>query len=308
MESNVIFIQLIINGLLIGGIYALLSFGLALIFGVVEVVNFAHGEVLMVGMYLSYVASTLLGVNIFVAMFIGMILFFIFGITVERIIIKPILDAPFFSQIFATVGLAYVLKNVALMIFKADYLKVKIGYLESSFQIGNFCFDKARVVAFLLSVGALLVLVFFLKNTYIGRAISAVAQSKRGAEIRGIDIHKTYAIAFGIGFMCTGLAGFSLSTIYSVYPSVGDAFGLIAFIIVILGGYNNLYGIFIGALIIGQLESLSGFILSVHLKEVVYFLVFLIILVIKPSGLMGGTRKMRKRFVPKNKTVLENEA
>jgi len=290
MEVSLI-LQLIINGLLISGIYALLSIGLALIFGVVEIVNFAHGEVLMAAMYTSYVACSLLNIDFFIALIIGIVIFYFFGVVIQKTIIKPILNAQSFSQIFVTVGLAYVLKNVALMIFKADYHKVKIPVLASSFQFSGLYFDKARIVAFLFSIITVIALIIFLKRTYLGLAITSVSQNKKGAALRGVDINKTYAVAFGIGFLCTAIAGFSLSTIYSVYPTVGDAFGLIAFIIVILGGYNNILGVLIGALIVGQLESFSGYFLDVHLKEVFYFVAFLIILTVKPQGLLGGASK-----------------
>jgi len=284
-------LQLVINGLLISGIYGLLSIGLALCFGVVEIVNFAHGEVLMAAMYTSYIACSMLNINFFLALIIGLVIFYFFGVVVQKTIIKPILNAQSFSQIFVTVGLAYVLKNVALMIFKADFHKVKIPAFSSSFQFAGLYFDKARIVAFVFSIITVIGLVIFLRKTYLGLAITSVSQNKKGAALRGIDIHKTYAIAFGIGFLCIAIAGFSLSTIYSVYPTVGDAFGLIAFIIVILGGYNNLFGVLMGALIVGQLESFSGYFLDVHLKEVVYFIAFLIILTIKPQGLLGGSSK-----------------
>ena len=296
-------IQLIINGLLISGIYALLSIGLALCFGVVEIVNFAHGEILMTAMYASYVASSMLNISFLPALFLGLILFFFFGVAIQKTIIKPILNAQSFSQIFVTVGLAYVLKNTALMVFKADYHKVKIPALSSSFQFAGLYFDKARIVAFVFSIITVIALVIFLNKTYLGLAITSVAQNKKGAALRGVNIHKTYAIAFGIGFLCTAIAGFSLSTIYSVYPTVGDAFGLIAFIIVILGGYNNLYGVLFGALIVGQLESFSGYFLDVHLKEVIYFLAFLIILIIKPEGLLGGSSKKLSIKTKENKSA-----
>jgi branched-chain amino acid transport system permease protein len=247
--------QLIINGLLLGGIYALISIGLTLIFGVVEIINFAHGEFLMLSMYASYWLFQLYGV------------------------------APPLNQIFATVGVSLVLQNAALFFWKADYRTVRTAY--STLSLGGLMISTPRLVAFIFALAIIAALLTFLKRTYTGKAIRALAQEKRAAMLMGIDIYRMYKIAFGIGIACVGAAGAILIPIYYAFPTVGAMFVLIAFVVVILGGYNSLVGALIGGLIIGLVEAFSGFFLSPHLKEAVYFVIFILILLFRPTGLLG---------------------
>ncbi len=279
------FIQLIINGLLLGGIYALISIGLTLIFGVIEIINFAHGEFLMLSMYASFWLFQLYGIDPYVSLFMVIPAFFVIGWAVQRIIIQPIIHAPPLNQIFATVGVSLVLQNAALFFWKADYRTVRTAY--STLSWGGLMISIPRLVAFILALAIIAALLTFLKRTYTGKAIRALAQEKRAAMLMGIDIYRTYKIAFGIGIACVGAAGAILIPIYYAFPTVGGLFVLIAFVVVILGGYNSLVGALIGGLIIGVVEAFSGFFLSPHLKEAVYFVIFIFILVLRPTGLFG---------------------
>lgn len=278
-------LQLIINGLLLGGIYALISIGLTLIFGVVEIINFAHGEFLMLSMYASYWLFQLYGVDPYVSLFIVIPTFFAIGWAVQRIIIQPIIHAPPLNQIFATVGVSLVLQNAALFFWKADYRTVRTAH--STLSLGDLMISTPRLVAFILALAIIAALLIFLKRTYTGKAIRALAQEKRAAMLMGIDIYRMYKIAFGIGIACVGAAGAILIPIYYAFPTVGAMFVLIAFVVVILGGYNSLVGALIGGLIIGLVEAFSGFFLSPHLKEAVYFVIFILILLLRPTGLFG---------------------
>lgn len=278
-------LQLIINGLLLGGIYALISIGLTLIFGVVEIINFAHGEFLMLSMYASYWLFQLYGVDPYVSLFIVIPTFFAIGWAVQRIIIQPIIHAPPLNQIFATVGVSLVLQNAALFFWKADYRTVRTAH--STLSLGDLMISTPRLVAFILALAIIAALLTFLKRTYTGKAIRALAQEKRAAMLMGIDIYRMYKIAFGIGIACVGAAGAILIPIYYAFPTVGAMFVLIAFVVVILGGYNSLVGALIGGLIIGLVEAFSGFFLSPHLKEAVYFVIFILILLLRPTGLLG---------------------
>jgi branched-chain amino acid transport system permease protein len=280
-------IQLIINGLLLGGIYALISIGLTLIFGVVEIINFAHGEFLMLSMYSSYWLFQLYGVDPYVSMIIVLPAFFIIGWAVQRIIIQPIIDAPPLNQIFATVGVSLVLQNAALFFWKADYRTVRTAYSGLSLKTAGLMISFPRLVAFFLALALIAVLLTFLKRTYTGKAIRAIAQERRAAMLMGIDINRIYKVAFGIGTACVGAAGAMLIPIYYTFPTVGGLFVLIAFVVVILGGYNSLIGALVGGLIIGVVEAFSGFFLSPHLKEAVYFVIFILILLFRPTGLFG---------------------
>ncbi len=280
-------IQLIINGLLLGGIYALFSIGLTLIFGVLEVVNFAHGEFLMLSMYLTYFLFQLLGMDPYVSLIITIPSFFLFGIIIERLIIHPLLNDPPINQIFATIGLQLIFQNLALLFFKADFRTVKTDYSNANLIFGEMFVSVPRLIAFVIAGLLIVALFLYLKNTFTGKSIRALAQQRKAAMLMGIDVYKTYMIAFGIGIACVGAAGSIMIPLYFVFPTAGSLFVLIAFVVVILGGYNSLGGTLVAGLIIGVIEGFSGFFISPHLKEVVYFIMFIFILIFKPTGLFG---------------------
>ena len=284
---NEYMLQLILNGLMVGGVYALISIGLTLIFGVLEIVNFAHGEFLMVSMYVAYWLFQVYGIDPYLSIIITLPTFFIIGLAVQRITIQPILDSPPLNQIFTTIGLSLILQNVALILFKADFRTVKTSYSDLTLHFGGLIVGFPRLIAFILAMAIIAALLIYLKTTYTGMAIRALAQERRAAMLMGIDVFKTYRIAFGIGIACVGAAGSIMMPIYFVFPTVGSLFVLIAFVVVILGGYNSLIGSLVGGLIIGVIEGLSGFFISPHLKEAVYFVIFILILLFKPTGLFG---------------------
>jgi len=276
-----------INGLLLGGIYALISIGLTLIFGVLEIVNFAHGEFLMLSMYASYWLFQFYGVDPYLSILIILPTFFLIGLVVQRVTIQPILNAPPLNQVFMTVGLSMVIQNVALFVWKADYRTVKTAYSSLNLKTSGLIINFPRLVAFILAMGIIAALLIYLKKTYTGKAIRALAQERRAAMLMGINVYRTYQIAFGIGIACVGAAGAMLIPVYFVFPGVGALFVLIAFVVVILGGYNSLIGSLIGGLIIGVVEAFSGFFISPHLKEAIYFIIFILILLFRPAGLFG---------------------
>jgi len=284
---DITILQLAINGLLLGGMYGLISVGLTLIFGVLEIVNFAHGEFLMISMYVAFWLFQLYGIDPYLSMLIILPVFFLIGIAVQRITIQPILNAPPLNQIFMTVGLSMVLQNAALFIWTADYRTVKTSYSALTLKTAGLIISFPRLVAFLLAMALIAALLIFLKRTYTGKAIRALAQERKAAMLMGINVYRTYQIAFGIGIACVGAAGAMLMPVYFVFPSVGSLFVLIAFVVVILGGYNSLVGSLVGGLIIGIVEAFSGFFISPHLKEAIYFVIFILILLFKPTGLFG---------------------
>jgi branched-chain amino acid transport system permease protein len=284
---DITILQLVINGLLLGGMYALISIGLTLIFGVLEIINFAHGEFLMLAMYASFWLFQLYGIDPYVSLLIILPLFFFVGVAVQKVTIQPILNAPPLNQIFMTVGLSMVLQNVALFVWTADYRTVKTAYSGLTLKTAGLLISFPRLVAFLLAMGLIAVLLIFLKKTYTGKAIRALAQERKAAMLMGINVYRTYQIAFGIGIACVGAAGAMLIPVYFVFPSVGSLFVLIAFVVVILGGYNSLIGSLVGGLLIGVVESFSGFFISPHLKEAIYFVIFILILLFRPAGLFG---------------------
>jgi branched-chain amino acid transport system permease protein len=280
-------LQLAINGLLLGGIYGLISIGLTLIFGVLEIINFAHGEFLMLGMYASYWLFTLYGIDPYVSLAIVIPLFFAIGWLVQIGIIQQILNAAPLNQVFANVGLSLVLQNLALVAWKADFVTAKTSYVNLRLQFSGLMISLPRLVAFVLALAIIGALLLFLKKTLTGKAIRAIAQQRRAAMLMGIDVFRTYRIAFGLGIACVGAAGSILIPIYYTYPTVGALFALIAFVVVILGGYNSLQGALVGGLIIGLVEAFSGYFISPHLKEAIYFVIFILILLLRPTGLFG---------------------
>jgi branched-chain amino acid transport system permease protein len=283
-------LQLLVNGILHGGIYALISIGLTMIWGVMQIVNFAHGEFLMLGMYASFWVFTLYGVDPYLALLIIMPGLFLLGVLTQRLVISPILDAPHAAQIFATVGLSIVLQNLALFAWKGDYRNIRLETSISNVKFMGLVISFPRLMAFLITLGMVIALFFFLKKTYLGKALRATADNKRSAQLMGINVSRLYYLALGIGTACVGAAGGILMPMYSVFPTVGSYFVLTAFVVVVLGGMGSMAGAFVGGLIIGVVEAFSGFFLAPALKEVVYFLVFVLILVFKPSGLMGKVK------------------
>lgn len=284
-----IFIQILFNGILLGGMYSIISVGLTLIFGVIRVTNFAHGELLMIGMYAVYLLSTLTGLSPYMVAVPAVLLLFVLGVGMQRFIIQPLLlkQAAPEIQIFATVGVSTALMNLALLVFGANMYSLKSAGMPRSISIGNITFIGSSLIVFLCAVLLILGLHLFMSRTYFGWAIRATAQNSAAASLMGINVKKIYLITFGIGSACTGLAAALIMPMYSVFPSIGTYFVLTAFVTVVMGGMGSIPGAFIGALIIGVVDALSGYYIAPDLKEVVYFLLFILILIIRPTGLFG---------------------
>ena len=283
-----IFIQLVVNGLLLGGILAIISIGLTLIFGIVRVVNFAHGEFLMIGMYAVYLMHQHLGLHPYVASVFAVIFLFVAGALMQRFVIQPLLTADSHIQIFATVGVSTALLNLALLVFGADVFSVRLNdFTSSTIKLGSITIVSAQLITFCVSLALIVGLHWFLHNTFLGRAVRATAQHRYAAQLMGVNVERIYILAFGLGCACLGLASGLLLPQYPVFPTIGSFFVLTAFVIVVLGGLGSLSGAFLGSLIIGLVDSLSGYYIAPDLKEMVYFLIFIGILVFRPTGLLG---------------------
>jgi branched-chain amino acid transport system permease protein len=289
-----ILLQLIVNGLLLGGIYALISIGLTLIFGVVRVINFAHGEFLMLSMYITYFSYTFLGLNPYLSLLVGIPLMFLAGMAIDQLIIRPLREAPAYMQVFATVGLSIVLLNLALFLFTGDYQSIHMAFAEKTFRLGSLYLSYAKLIIFFSAILVSVGLFLLLKYTNIGKQIRAIAQDRMAAKLMGINLNRIYMLTFGIGTALVGIAGGLILPVYYVFPSVGVYFVLTAFVVVVLGGMGNMVGALLGGFIIGITDSLSGYYIDPSLKEVVSFIIFLIVLLIRPSGLMGivGSEEM----------------
>lgn len=282
-----IFIQLIINGLLLGGVYAIISIGLTLIFGVVRVVNFAHGEFLMIGMYATYLFAAKLGWHPYVAIVPVAILLFGLGALMQRFVIQPLLDADGHIQIFATVGVSTALMNLALLVFGADVFSTSVEFGTRNLHLGPVNIVSGQL--FTLVIALLLVggMHLFMTRTYLGRAFRAVAQHRNAAALMGVNVPRIYIITFALGASFVGVGAALITPQYPVFPTIGSYFVLTAFVIVVLGGMGSLMGAFLGSLMIGLVDSLAGYYIAPDLKEVVYFAIFILILVFRPTGLFG---------------------
>jgi branched-chain amino acid transport system permease protein len=283
------FLQVLINGLMLGGLFTIVAIGLTLIFGIVKVINFAHGEFLMVGMYLTYLLTVGWGVHPYLTVVAVAPALFIFGALTQRFIIQPLLAAKDgHVQIFATVGMSTALINLALMIFGADIANTPAMGLRSAIELGPVRILEGQLWIVVAAGALVFVLHMILNHTRMGRAIRAVSQNRAAAQLMGINVQWMYILTFGIGAACVGVASTLVAPLYPTSPTIGTYFVLTAFVVVVLGGLGSITGAFLGAMIIGLIDSLSGFYIGSDLREAVVFGVFLLILILKPSGLFGS--------------------
>jgi branched-chain amino acid transport system permease protein len=278
--------QLIASGLLIGGIYALVAIGLNLIFGVLRIINFAHGEYLMIAMYGAYWLWRL-GFDPYVSVLLVVPLMALTGAITERYLIRYTLASQAHVKIFVTLGLSIALQNVALVLFGADYLSVRTSYQTVTLTLIGLSISVPRLIAGLVMLVSAFGLHLFLQYTDIGKAIRATAQDSTTARLMGINIDRIYMMTFAIGTALVGLAGCILIPVYYVYPTVGTDFVLVAFVVVVLGGLGSLLGAVVGGFLIGVVEQFSGFFIDTSLRQIVYFGIFIVILVLRPAGLFG---------------------
>jgi branched-chain amino acid transport system permease protein len=280
-------LQLLVSGILLGGVYALVSIGLTLIFGVLDVVNFAHGEFLMIGMYAVFWICTLLHIDPYVSLLLVAPLLFFIGLFVGKTVIRQTIGAPSSVQIFATVGVSLILMNGALVLWKADFRSVPTAYASGALTLGPVFIGYPQLMSFIGAIVFSAMLFPFLRYTYLGKAIRATAQDRRAAMLMGIDIQKIYIFTFGIGIALVGIASSLLAPIYSIYPGIGAQFVLVAYVAVVLGGLGNIPGAILGSLIIGITETFSGFFISPGWRQAIYYAVFILVLIFRPQGLFG---------------------
>ncbi len=279
--------QLLVSGILLGGVYALISIGLTLIFGVLDVVNFAHGEFLMLGMYATFWLFSFFHLDPYLSLLVVGPLLFLIGTFTGRTVIRPTIGAPPAVQIFATVGVSLIMMNGALVLWKADFRSVPTAYGSGSLVLGPIYIGYPQLMSFFGAILFSAMLFPFLKYTYLGKAIRATAQDRRAAMLMGIDIQRIYVYTFGIGIGLVGIASALLSPIYSIFPSVGSQFVLVAYVAVVLGGLGSVPGAILGSLIIGITETFSGFFIAPGWRQAIYYAVFILVLIFKPQGLFA---------------------
>jgi branched-chain amino acid transport system permease protein len=286
----IVFLQSLISGILIGGVYALIGIGLTIIFGVMRVINFAHGDLLMVGMYLTYFLFTLAGIDPFLSIAIGIPAMFLFGAMLQKMFINRMLGALPQNQILLTIGLGLIMSNTMMLIYTSDYKILSTSYSSESITLWGISISSPLAISFLITVAITLALYWFLMKTDTGQAIRATAQDREAAQLMGINVKRMSILAFGIGSALAGTAGALISPTYYIFPQIGSTFTLKAFVITVLGGMGSIVGATIGGIIIGVAESVSAVYISSGWKDVVVFVLFLLVLLFKPSGLLGKSR------------------
>jgi branched-chain amino acid transport system permease protein len=280
-------LEVLIQGMLTGLVYGLMALGLSVIFGVVRVVNFAHGEFAVLAMYATWVLAATLGLPPIVSLVPVALLFFVIGYVLQRVVISPFITRPDYQQFILLVGLAIVMVNGFLMIFGPDARHVDLPYAYDSWFLGPVLVDKVRVYAAAMALVVAFVLFAFFRFTATGTAIRACADNLTGAAVVGLNVKQLYALTFGIGLACVGAAGALLATIADAAPPLGPAFTLLAFTIVILGGLGSMAGALLGGLVIGTTEALASLVVAPSMKSMASFVLLIAILVLRPQGLMG---------------------
>lgn len=278
-------LQVLIEGLLMGSVYALAALGMTLIFGVMKITNFAHGALMTVGMYVTYVAFTLFGLSPYAALPLSAAVLFVIGYFIQRIFIQKIDKAPNHNQLLMTFGLSIVIENVLLAVFGPDAKSEVFEAYSASTTILGIRVNVAKLVALFVVLGVTAAIYIVLYKTNIGRAVRATSINADGALLMGIVTRKTKALSFGIGAMCTGIAGALLTPTINIDPTIGGSFQLICFVIVVLGGMGNLIGALVSGIIIGIVEAFTSYYLSGSWSTLVIYVIFILVLVFKPNGL-----------------------
>ena len=278
----------IINGLMFGAIYALVALGLTLIYGVLHIINFAHGAMLMLAMYMAYFLFKILNIDPYVAILIVTPISFVFGYTIYRWGIGKLSGGRDQNILLITLGLSIILENSALVFFTGDQQTISLPYSYEAFDLGFLYLSYPKVISFVASLVICLLLWMLMTFTDLGKAIRAVAKQREGARLVGIDVEHVFAVTFGIGVACLGAAGCMLLPIFYVDPYTGNIFVIVAFTIVVLGGMGSIVGALLGGFIIGITESVGGLILGESLGQVGISLIFILILIFKPTGIFGS--------------------
>jgi branched-chain amino acid transport system permease protein len=300
-----VLLQTLIAGILLGGLYALIGIGMTLIMGVMKIINLAHGELMMVGMYIAFVLFSFFHMDPYISVFIAAPLLFVLGVAIQKFLINPVLKVESIlpeNQVILTVGIGMVLANLATIVFKSDYRSTPVDYATKAWYLSDFwksspielSLSFPWSVSFLIAVFITVCLWFFLTKTDMGKSIRATAQDNDAALLMGVNVERMRVITFGLGSGLVGAAGCLFIPIYYLYPDLGGQFTLIAFVITILGGLGSTVGAIIGGIILGIFESLTATYISMGWAPVGRFMIFIAALIFVPGGIASLLR--RKRF------------
>ena len=277
-----------INGLLLGGIYTLVACGLTLIYGVLHIINFAHGSMLMLAMFGVYYLLTKLGIDPYASMLIMVPAMYLLGYGLYKGLIGRLASGKDENILLITLGLSILIENLALMFFKGDSRTIAVSYSDRMIELGPTLVPLPKLISFAVAMLLCAALGLFMQRTDMGRAIRAVAKERIGAQLVGIDVDRIFAVSYGIGLATLGAAACLLMPIFYVSPTIGHVFVLVAFTVVVLGGMGSFAGAVVGGLIVGLTESFGGLFLGESLGQIGISLIFILILLLRPSGLFGA--------------------
>jgi branched-chain amino acid transport system permease protein len=281
--------QVIISGLLAGALYSMVALGLALIYGVMRVINIAHGTILMLGAYTTFWWFRLLGINPFVSLFVSIPLLFLLGMLLQRTLVTRVVDAPELSSLLLTFGISIALVNLAQLSFTSDVRSVE--FLTGAFLVGPFAVSKSRLIAFVFAVAITAVAFWFLQRTKLGKAIRATSQSSDVAMVCGINVQRIHLYSFGIASALAAAGGSLVAVIVAIQPEMGQVYTFKSFLVIVLGGAGNYPGALLGGMLLGLVEQLSSLFLTAQVSEAVAYVLLVLVLLLRPTGLLGGRAK-----------------
>jgi branched-chain amino acid transport system permease protein len=286
--DSAIFLQLIISGLLIGFIFSLIAVGLTLIWGVMDILNFAHGDFLMLAMFSSFLMFANLGLDPLLSLPLVVVLLFLVGLLTFRLVIRPVLGYPGLIALLATFGLSIFIRNMVLFILGPNYRVINQSILAGkNFSLLGLHFSVAQVVSAVGCVVITYAVYLLIARTKYGRSLRATSLDKDTALLMGINTNRVFALTFGLGAACVGVAGGLLSNFYPIFPEVGLNFAIMSFVIVALGGFGNIGGAFLAGILVGLVENVGGFLIGPEFKYTLVFVLYLIVISIRPKGLFG---------------------
>jgi len=278
--------QVVVSGILSGGLYAMVALGLALIFGVMRVINIAHGPLLMLGAYATFFLYDRLGMNPFLTVPLSMAALFVVGMLLQRSLIFRVVDAPELSSLLLTFGISIALVNLAQLAFTSDLRAVE--YITGAWLVGGLALSKPRVIAFAFAAGVTALAFVFLQRTRLGKAIRATSQSREVAMVCGVDVARIHMITFGLASALAAAGGSLLAVIVAIQPEMGQVWTFKSFLVIVLGGAGNYPGALLGGMLLGLVEQLASLFLTTQLSEVVAYVLLVLVLLVRPTGLLGG--------------------
>jgi branched-chain amino acid transport system permease protein len=286
--------QGLVTGVLLGGVYAMVALGLTLVFGVMRVINVAHGTLLMVGAYLTFTVVNGLGMNPLASLLVSAPVLFLLGALIQRFLVERVVGAPELQGLLVTFGVSIILINFALLVWSPNIRAVT--YLSGSYllripELGSVAFSRPRMIAFLVALAATVAAMLFLRGTRTGKAIRATAQNQTVAVVCGVDVQRVRLLSFGIGAALAGIGGSLISLMYAIYPEMGPLYTLKAFCVVVLGGLGSYAGALLGGVILGVAESYTGLFVGTQAAEAVAYLLLIAVLLLRPQGLLGERRQ-----------------